>query len=397
MAIQVSERSTNTAMNTPEEINQMAERTDVETIRELINWARTGLVDRESLVEVLALAAVASEHVLVVGPPGTAKSLAVRRFSTALNGKYFEYLLGRFTEPNEVFGPIDLRKLREGTVEVETAGMLPDAQIAFLDEVFLGSTAILNTLLGLLNERIFRRGRTSLHCDLRLCVGASNSLPNEPQLAAFADRFLIRMFVDPVADARLEDLLEDGWVAQTDTNPPLVTSPMQALERLSVQTAAVNLDMARPLIGGAIRRLRAAGITITDRRAVRTQRLIAAAAVLEGRTTANPQDLWPLPLVAPTLEAQSLAQEVLRDLLKDAHSMSLPHAAEELTRGPLARAERIKQHALALLGQPDLTNVEYRLKLEATLREIDASFAAEHLPPDLADTRSLLIMSLQPS
>jgi MoxR-like ATPase len=88
-----------------------------------------------------------------------------------LGGRYFEYLLGRFTEPSEIFGPIDLRKLREGTVETETADMLPEAEIAFLDEVFLGSTAILNTLLSLLNERTFRRGHTRLQCPLRVCVG----------------------------------------------------------------------------------------------------------------------------------------------------------------------------------------------------------------------------------
>src|SRR3712207_1834456 len=95
-------------------------------------------------------------------------------------------------------------------VETETHGMLPEAELAFLDEVFLGSTAILNTLLGLLNERLFRRGHTRLHCPLRVCVGASNALPEDEALAAFADRFLARIFVEPVPDPRLEELLEIG-------------------------------------------------------------------------------------------------------------------------------------------------------------------------------------------
>src|SRR5829696_5016836 len=144
-------------------------------LRAAISQASRGLVEREALVELIALSAVAGEHLLVVGPPGTAKSEAVRRVSRALGGSYFEYLLGRFTEPSEIFGPVDLRKLKEGIVETETANMLPEAEIAFLDEVFLGSTAILNTLLGLLNERIFRRGHTLMQCPLRLCVGASNA------------------------------------------------------------------------------------------------------------------------------------------------------------------------------------------------------------------------------
>src|SRR5439155_2876566 len=136
---------------------------------------------------------------------------AVRRVARALGGNYFEYLLGRFTEPSEVFGPVDLRKLKEGVVETQTEGMLPEADIAFLDEVFLGSTAILNTLLAILNERVFRRGHTVMRCPLRICVGASNALPTDDSLAAFADRFLARVFIDPIPDPRLEELPEGGW------------------------------------------------------------------------------------------------------------------------------------------------------------------------------------------
>src|SRR5262245_52829451 len=95
------------------------------SLREAISHASRGLVERESLVEMIALSAVAGEHMLVIGPPGTAKSEAVRRVAQATGGRYFEYLLGRFTEPSEIFGPVDLRKLKEGVVETETAGMLP--------------------------------------------------------------------------------------------------------------------------------------------------------------------------------------------------------------------------------------------------------------------------------
>src|SRR5262245_5155996 len=180
-------------------------------LREAVSGASNALVDREFLVELVALSAVAREHLLVIGPPGTAKSIAVRRMAMASGGRYFEYLLGRFTEPNEIFGPVDLRKLKEGVVETQISGMLPEAEIAFLDEIFQGSTAILNTLLGLLNVSAFRRGHTLIHCPLRVCVGASNALPEDESLAAFADRFLVRIFVEPIADPMLERLLEGGW------------------------------------------------------------------------------------------------------------------------------------------------------------------------------------------
>jgi MoxR-like ATPase len=157
-----------------------------ESIRAVVAQACHGLVQRETLVELLVLCPVAREHLLVVGPPGTAKSEAVRRIARGLGGAYFEYLIGRFTEPTEIFGPVNLRRLKEGFVETETAGMLPEAEIAFLDEVFLGSTAILNTLLAILNERTFRRGHTIMNCPLRVCVGASNRLPEDEHLAALA-------------------------------------------------------------------------------------------------------------------------------------------------------------------------------------------------------------------
>jgi MoxR-like ATPase len=179
--------------------------------RNALASAARGLVEREALVELVALSAIAGEHVLVIGPPGTAKSEAARRVAATLGARYFEYLLSRFTEPSEIFGPVDLRRLREGVVETETAGMLPEAEVAFLDEVFLGSTAILNTLLAILNERTFRRGSTVKRCPLRICVGASNVIPDDEALAAFADRFLVRVFVEPIGDPLLEQLMQGGW------------------------------------------------------------------------------------------------------------------------------------------------------------------------------------------
>src|ERR1043165_3553297 len=138
------------------------------SMREALRTAQAGLVERDVVVELIALSAVSREHLLRIGPPGTANSEAARRTARALGGTLFEYLLGRFTEPSEIFGPVDLKRLKDGVVETATAGMLPEADLACLDEVFLGSTAILNTLLALLNERTFRRGHTSLRVPLRV-------------------------------------------------------------------------------------------------------------------------------------------------------------------------------------------------------------------------------------
>jgi MoxR-like ATPase len=367
-------------------------KTDAEAVQEAVRRARTGLVDREVLTEVVALCAVAGEHLLVVGPPGTAKSEAVRRVSHQLGGQYFEYLLGRFTEPNEVFGPIDLQRLREGMVEVQTTGMVPEADIAFLDEVFLGSTAILNTLLGILNERVFRRGSTVVQCPLRVCVGATNRLPEDPALDAFADRFLARVFVEPVADARLEELLESGWDAEP-ANSGLAGSLMPALDRLAAAARRCDHTAVQPLLGLAVRRLRGAGVVLSDRRVVRAQRLIAAAAILDGRDFATGTDLWVLPLIAPTADTQVLARETLTDLLAASTNASLLHAAEEFSRGPLARAGRLVETGRDVLVQSATTadGRDALLRVEATLREIDAAFTTVDLPPELADVRADLV------
>ncbi len=368
-------------------------------LRAAIARSNHGLVERANLVEAIALAAVAGEHLLVIGPPGTAKSEAVRRIARNVGGQYFEYLLGRFTEPSEIFGPVDLRKLREGIVETATEGMLPEAEIAFLDEIFQGSTAILNTLLGVLNERVFRRGHTQMTCALRLCVGASNALPDDEALAAFADRFLLRVFVDPIADSQLETLLENGW--NLNRNATSSSASLRDIEILSDAASRCDMTRVRPHIATAMRLLRAQGVVVSDRRIVKAQKLVAAAAILDGRELPTEADLWPLVLAVPTREEQQIARETWRDLLALSHNDALPGAAEDASQGPLARASRLDKAARELLenappNSPE-TAIEYsnwKLKLEAIARETDAGFSSENLPQNLAESRARIVQIL---
>lgn len=364
-------------------------------LRAAIRQASHGLVDREVLIDVIVLAAVAGEHVLVVGPPGTAKSEAARRVARALGGSYFEYLLGRFTEPSEIFGAVDLAKLRQGLVETDTTGMLPEAEIAFLDEVFQGSTAILNTLLGILNERVFLRGHTRVRCPLRLCLGATNALPTDPSLAAFADRFLMRVFVEPISDPLLEELLTAGWRLSADEPDSAPFASMTALDDLARRSRAVELKGIVPLLSEAVRRLRAGGLHLSDRRVVRSQRLIAAAAALDGRTQATGADLWPLIFVVPTADEQAAARELLSSVLAAGDNGVLQAAAEEATQGPVARARRLTAAADQLLADGAiLVDAAWRLRVEALLREIDAGFAGNDRPADLGDRRDKLVETM---
>jgi MoxR-like ATPase len=368
-----------------------------ESIRRVIDQAAAGLVDRETLVELIVLGAVASEHVLVIGPPGTAKSEAVRRIARALGGQYFEYLLGRFTEPSEIFGPIDIRKLRDGIVEAQTDGMLPKAEIAFLDEIFLGSTAILNTLLGVLMEKVYRRGSTVERCPLRVCVGASNALPLDESLAAFADRFLIRVFLEPISDPMLENLLGYGWSLNTQPDNEYVAD-LTLIDKLGEKALSLDVSPVRDLIAQAVRILRKGGIEITDRRIVRVQRLVAAAAVIDGRDAPSNRDLWPIVFALPTAQDQDKARDLLRELLEPTASETLRVSAQEASLGMLAKAAVFVAEGRRLLAErpPDGDGAltPWRLKIEGLAREIDASFVRESLRTDLAELRRDIVQEI---
>lgn len=367
----------------------------VMSVKQGLKQATNGLVEREILADLIVLAAVADEHLLVVGPPGTAKSEAVRRVASMLGGRYFEYLLGRFTEPGEIFGPIDIRKLKMGTLETETTGMLPEAEIAFLDEIFLGSTAILNTLLGLLNERSFKRGHTTMTCPLKVCVGATNRLPDDESLAAFADRFLLHHFVEPVSDSLVEHLLEGGWTVRNSSIT--AQSSIDDLSLLSDTAKNADFTSVRPVLATCIRLLRKAGIALSDRRLVKAQSVIAAAAVLAGRENPAPADLWPLVYVIPTNEGQKLAREVLKDILEPSENTTLQAAAEAASLGPTARISRVLETGKALLDLKEEKSDEssWQLEVEALAREIDAGFSKEYFTGDLKELRSQLVSVLK--
>jgi MoxR-like ATPase len=231
-------------------------------------------------------------------------------------------------------------------------------------------------------------------------VGASNALPEDEALAAFADRFLARTFVEPVADPRLEDLLAGG--ASLWRSEEARTASLEALDVLAQASREADLGPVRPHLAHALRTLRAAGIGLSDRRMVKVQRLVSAAAALAGRRTPSVADLWPLLYAVPTKEAQALARDVLRDLLAHSENPALAAAALEASAGPLARAQRLVQAGQAVLaGRPSDADTEalasWRLKLEGVARELDAGFAPEALPAELRAVREELRAALAQS
>ncbi len=312
-------------------------------VTEVLTPLKAAFVGKDEVIDLLGVCLAGGENLFILGPPGTAKSALVHELGRRIEGRVFDYLLTRFTEPNELFGPFDIRKLREGELVTNTEGMLPEASLVFLDELLNANSAILNSLLMVLNERVFRRGRETRKLPLLMVVGASNRLPEDDALAALFDRFLLRVHCDNVGDEQLADVLEAGWrldSGQLHRQGSLSVEELYALQR---QLNDVDVISVRPQYVELIRKLRKAGIPVSDRRAVKLQRLAAASALLCGRRQANATDLWVLRYIWDADEQREVIAAIVDQAVQqadaDAQSTSHPRArgcsapdAEELAR-----------------------------------------------------------------
>ena len=193
-----------------------------EDLRRRLNHFRKSLgrffVAKQELIDLMVVAAVAQEPLLLVGPPGTAKSDLVLKFKDALGlgeEDYFEYMLTRFTEPSEIVGPIDISKLREGRYIRREQGKLPTARLAFLDEIFKSNSAILNILLTIINEKKFYQDGMPQPVRLRVLLAATNEVPEQGELAALKDRFVLKVQSRPVQDDHFQELIDYGLQSES--------------------------------------------------------------------------------------------------------------------------------------------------------------------------------------
>ena len=172
---------------------------DKKRIDEIIKKLSAGLYEKEEVIALTLLCALAGKSIFLFGLPGTAKSLIVRRIASAFeDSKYFGQLMNRFSTPEDVFGPVSLAKLKEDKFERQMEGYLPMADFVFLDEIWKSSPAILNTLLTIINEKVYRNGSQEVKVPLKALVAASNETPPKGQgLEAMYDRFIMRLLVEP--------------------------------------------------------------------------------------------------------------------------------------------------------------------------------------------------------
>jgi MoxR-like ATPase len=321
---------------------------------EVLNPMKRAFVGKDEVIDLLGICLVGGENLFILGPPGTAKSALVNQLAARLEGKTFDYLLTRFTEPNELFGPFDIRKLRDGELLTNTEGMLPEASLVFLDELLNANSAILNSLLVALNERVFRRGKETRSLAALMFVGASNHLPEDDALHALFDRFLLRVHCDNVPGERLTDVLTAGWKLASGG---IAKSTLHFDDLRVVQTvlATVELGGVRQAFAELVHRIRHAGIPVSDRRAVKLQRVIAASALISGRTEARLSDLWVARHIWDTEEQQEVLASLVEQTINKQETSAGDHPrarpvegpdAESLARDLDAIAESLKNGAL---------------------------------------------------
>ena len=325
-----------------------------ERVREVGRALDDRYLDKSEIVRLLLVALVAGEHMLIVGPPGTAKSALVRHLARLVDARYFEYLLTRFSEPNEIFGPVDIKAFREGTFVRRVEAMLPDAEIVFLDEIFKSNSAILNALLSILNERRFFTGSATIKVPLCSLFGATNDVPNDDALGAVFDRFLVRALSDNLDSFHFHGLVERGLRAEVDAlappsglggdgvRPLLTIADVRGLQARLPQFMGFSEDfLAR--YKGLVFQIRSEGVTVSDRRVVKLLKMFAASALIDGRPAAHDGDFFVLRHVWNSAEQIPILEDIVGPVLEKHHR---DHPEERRTRATAADLDGI----LAELG-----------------------------------------------
>jgi len=268
---------------------------DLATFSSLQNFRASlndAFLERTEIIDGVIASIITEQNCFLFGAPGTGKSELVRQIANGFNGcKFFGYLLSPTTDPSELYGPVAVSKLLEDEYTRDIKGYLPDSNIAFLDELFRGSSAVLNSLLQVLNERTFNNGKELVQTKIKSVVAATNSFPSEESLQAFCDRFLFRPTIEglkkPTSKRKLYDWALSG-------NRPSVKSDLtiESLQILKQEADEVKVsDEFIDIFTECMDMLESRGMVISDRRRVQILKFLRGWAIVQGDDTLHPDYL----------------------------------------------------------------------------------------------------------
>lgn len=342
----------------------------VPAVKSIHDYLDASFVERRHVITGMLVALVARQHVLLIGSPGTAKSKMIMTMARLITGSnYFQWLLTRFTTPEEIFGPLSLAALEQGVYQRNTAGKLPEAMLAFLDEIFKANSSILNSLLTAINERLFYNNGHPVPIPLISLFGASNEYPDEDEnLGALYDRFLLRYEILPVE--------EDAAFAQMLMGSVPSSEPqIDISELVSLQQAADQVQIPPDIIEIMVQirhELRAEGISPSDRRMKESLSLARAMAAINEKTAVEPEHL-----------------EILKDALweepgqkKDVANIIAKHTVDQATaalKQIMHEVEEIHKNALAAGTSEAGSEANKKLKdIAKTLKELRNKYPSKN-------------------
>lgn len=345
----------------------------------LVEWMSEGIYEKEQIAAMALLCAVAGENIFLLGPPGTAKSLVARRLKGVFRqARSFEYLMSRFSTPDEIFGPISISKLKDSDCyERLTDGYLPSADVVFLDEIWKAGPSIQNTLLTAVNEHIFQNGKQTMSLPMKVLIAASNELPAKNEgLEALWDRFLVRMVSNCIEnDDNFEKmLLDDGadeekaleerfcltpeLYSQWRLEAAATKAPPAVIEKIKGLRSAINLLVdsgSEADSDGAV----SGDYYVSDRRWKKAFRLMKTSAFLNGRGEVDESDLL---LLIHCLWNEPECRETVIDTLLSALWSETDAELESLNaelRKLVAREPKGGKRATAASTCPDADYAEY--------------------------------------
>ncbi len=262
-----------------------------EKIENLINKLNIGLIERDEQIKIALLALLSGENLILIGPPGTGKSQMTRRLANVIKeSSYFEYLMTKFTTPEELFGPISIKELEQDRFHRNTESYLTDSHVVFLDEIFKSNSAILNSLLTIMNEKLYHNGYTKERVKTESILAASNELPDEEnELEAIYDRFLFRSFIDYIKNTEA--------LFNIDNREPIITEnekiSFEEINNLKEKTFHIKFtqDIVNKILKIKNTINSELNEVISDRRLVKTVNILKFSVLLSDRKDLNDFDL----------------------------------------------------------------------------------------------------------